>query len=446
MTINPEGTMTVRIEVDRDAFWSDARRVSGADFVRTYEVVQAHHEVVHPDIVAAFDRIVAGSLAIDGASVQFTLDAPTLDLAGLFAQLVPAHQVDVDSFLEAWLAEPWESAGPFVFGGTSGNVITFVRIRSTAGWVTTERASVPRRHRSPALRIHRIAVAALSDDAVDVVGAIDEPDLVSIVSQVEGVHVDVRRGPGWEQIGFQFGPGALATNAASVIDRLRFAGRCWPHWDRAAIADAVHGEYGQAMGSIIELGWPATEEVVWDDTGDPGGRLVGVKLVLATTAGSEDRKVVTDLIVSQLGAAGMEVEVVKLVPAGSSATPCCRGCSRSVSGRGSSRPAAAAVAGNMLEWFWTEAPAGLDFYRWSSHPDSVGFGSLIAGIEVLTSEADLRERLILAERELAESVPLIPLYADLNVGVAAGGLRGFSHSALPGGVLSSAGTWWLADQ
>ena len=250
LTINPEGTMTVRIEVDRDAFWSDARRVSGADFVRTYEVVQAHHEVVHPDIVAAFDRIVAGSLAIDGASVQFTLDAPTLDLAGLFAQLVPAHQVDVDSFLEAWLAEPWESAGPFVLGGTSGNVLTFVpnpqyrRLGDDGARLPYLDGIEVQLYESTEL-----AVAALSDGAVDVVGAIDEPDLVSIVSQVEGVHVDVRRGPGWEQIGFQFGPGALATNAASVIDRAQIRRAVLAALDRAAIADAVHGEYGQAMGS-----------------------------------------------------------------------------------------------------------------------------------------------------------------------------------------------------
>ena len=115
LTINADGTMTVRVEVGDDAVWSDGRSVTGADFTRTSEVISEYRADIHPDIVTAFDRIVPESLVVDGQSVVFDVLQPTLDIADLFSQLLPAHRVEVESFLDDWATEMWLSAGPFVF-------------------------------------------------------------------------------------------------------------------------------------------------------------------------------------------------------------------------------------------------------------------------------------------------------------------------------------------
>jgi len=50
-----------------------------------------HREIIHPAIVASYDRMVPGSLAVDASSVEFTLSSPTLRLDDLVSVLIPAH-------------------------------------------------------------------------------------------------------------------------------------------------------------------------------------------------------------------------------------------------------------------------------------------------------------------------------------------------------------------
>ena len=99
------------------------------------------------------------------------------------------------------------------------------------------------------------------------------PDLITVAEDVEGSQVEVLRGPGWEQIGFQLGPGAVETNPESVIDRLAIRQAILAALDRQSIAEAVHGSYGEALDSIVGLGWPGKDQSIWDDSGEAAGRL-----------------------------------------------------------------------------------------------------------------------------------------------------------------------------
>ena len=96
----------------------------------------------------------------------------------------------------------------------------------------------------------------------------------------------------------------------------------------------------------------------------------------------------------------------------------------------------------MLNWFSDEGDKSLDFYRFAQHQDSAEFAALAGGLDSLLSIDEIAERLARAEMALAEAVPLIPLYADLNAGVAWAHVGGYRHSALPGGALAQAASWW----
>ena len=140
------------------------------------------------------------------------------------------------------------------------------------------------------------------------------------------------------------------------------------------------------LSSIVGLGWPGVDAAVWDDEGDPRGRLIGVSLVLATTS-SDDRAVVTDLIVAQLGAAGADVQVVTDEPGRFFGETVLPGFFEVGEWAWLSEPGGGGVARDFVNWFWTDAPEGListaglliptprssrgscrGWFRWSRHP------------------------------------------------------------------------------
>ena len=445
LTINADGTMTVRTAIAAESYWSDGTAITGADFVRTYDVVMAHRDVIHPDIVTSYDRMVPGSLVVGTSTVEYTLQTATIAIEDLFSVLVPAHQVDVETFADAWKDRMWVSGGPFRFVRRSGATLHFL---ANSAFASTDGAVRP----APLLDgleveifdSMELAVLAFGDGELNVVGSIDSYELTEAVDQLDGVTIDVLRGPGWEHLSFQLGPGAKTVNAGSVVDRLGIRKAVLATIDRDEIATYVHGSYGEAIESIVAIGWPAPGASVWVSGGEPDGTLTGVTIVLATTGGNDDRIAVAELVITQLEAAGATVELVTDEPGRFFGELILPGEFESAEWAWVSSPGPGGTAGDVLNWFTSEGKQSLDFSRWSTHPDAAEFAALATGLDAIVSVNELWQRLLAAERALAEGVPLIPLYADLNVGAAWDQVGGYRHSALPGGVLATAGEWWLA--
>ena len=447
LTVNADGSMDVAIRVSPDARWSDGNPIRAADFLRTYEVVMAHRAVIFPDVVAEYDRIAVGSLAVTDDLVSFRLDRTGLDLVGLFDQLLPAHQVPVQTFTTAWNSRSWLSGGPFQRVEASEALIrlepnlNYQRVDESGG-------ALPYLDAIEVVTFGSIdeAVTALGEGSIDIVGPIEDPALVAAAESLDDVAIDVRRGPGWEQIGIQLGPGALEVNPASVVDRRIIRQAIAGALDRQAIASAVQGPYGVALPSIVGVGWPGADVGAWDTTIDLPGRLTGVTLNLVITGGDAHRVQIADLVTDQLSAAGVDVVLVTDDPGQFFANRILPGQFELAEWAWRSSPGPGAVADDLLSWFTDGGRAELDFSGWTSHPDGTRFRTLVTGLDAVLSPLDLAERLALVEAALAESVPLIPLYADLNVGAANVRVEGFTHSALPGGILAGGAAWWVAGE
>ena len=447
LTVNVDGSMTVRGEISPLSFWSDGTAMTGADFARTYDIVMTHREVIHPAIVASYDRMVPGSLAVDASSVEFTLSSPTLRLDDLFSVLIPAHQVDVESFISSWDDRMWASGGPFMFDGSDGSTLRFVA-NPVFGRLDQHGVALPYLDSIEVdlFESTEAAVSALGNGSIDVVGPIESYMTTTALDDLPGVSVDVLGGPGWEQIAFQFGPGAADVNPASVADRAAIRRAVFGALDRTAIAAEVQGRYGTAIESIVAIGWPSAGASVWDDSEVDGGQLTGVMIVLATTGGDETRSAVVNLVIEQLGNAGAEVHLVTDEPGRFFGELVLPGAFEVAEWAWVSSPGSDNAADDVLNWFTADGAQALDFSQWSSYGESGEFAGLATGLGSILSSDELRQRLVVVERAIAVEVPLIPLFADLNVGAAWDRVRGYQHSALPGGVLATAADWWVLEE
>ena len=446
LTVNTDGTMTVRGAISPDAYWSDGQKITGRDFTHTYTVIETHRDALHPDVLAAHDRIVPGSLTVTAGTVEYTLFAPSLALHEPFGALVPAHAAPIESFLDDWTVEPWPSAGPFVVTGVDADRLDLApnpEFRATA-----DEEVLPK---LDGLSVQFFAseadaVGAFGRGDIDVVGSVTSPGLTQSLQAVDGAATTILRGPGWEQLAFQFGPGALETNAGSVVDRLVIRRAIMATLDRQAIAEAVQGPIGEPMDSILGIGWPGIAEPLWVAPEERPGLLTGVTIVLATTGGNEDRETVIDLIRSQLEAAGATVQFETDEAGRFFGDMVIPGLFEVAEWAWVSEPGPAGTADDLLSWFTADGSQQLDFGNWASSPDAEEFAVLMTGVTGLLNIEDLEARLLAAERAIAFALPIIPLYAELNVAAAAGHVHGFSHSTLPGGVMATAWSWYAVEE
>jgi hypothetical protein len=174
--------------------------------------------------------------------------------------------------------------------------------------------------------------------------------------------------------------------------------------------------------------------------------LTGVTVIIATTGGDATRSIITNLVVDQLGDQGVTV-VIQTDEAGrffgDMVIP---GTFEAAEWAWLSSPGPGGTAQDLVNWYTAVATDSLDFGQWSTNEDSLAFIGLATGLSSILSIDDLAERLAAAEAVLAHETPVMPLYADLNVGAATPNVAGYAHSALPGGVLSAAAYWWTPGE
>lgn len=446
LVIDEDGTMVVRAEIAARAMWSSGRLITGEDILHTYNLIEAHRDIVRADLLEAHDKIVPGSVVVEDGVVEFRLTEPTLALDRFFSVIVPEYQVPIETFPIGWDNRLWASAGPFMVTSVSGSQIELAR-NDRYGRTDADGVELPYLD-GLTLVLYPTAgalVEAFDRGDVEIVGAVSDPVDVASLDAVEGATTEIRRGPGWEHLSFQFGPGALAVNPESVVDRASIRSAIYAAIDRQAVAEAAQGGYGIPMESITALGWPTLGGIrIWGERDAPDGLLIGVTVVLSTT-GDDVRTEIVDVVRSSLEAEGATVHVVTDEAGRFFGNQVLPGSFEVAEWAWLSSHGPGGTTNDLMRWYTAMDEDSLDFAQWATHDDAAPFLALTTGLDSLLNPDDLAERLLAAEQALADAVPVIPLYADLNVGAAYDVIGGFTHSALPGGVTSGAANWWRRD-
>ncbi len=264
VTVNDDGTMTVRYRVRDEAEWADGTPISGADIAFTYEMIHEHDVDVHN---APYDLVAPGSVVADGKTVELTLRQPTILYEGLFQWIVPRHDVAGSDFLRDWNDRAWVAGGPFVFEEwVRGSHISLVRNENY--WkvdpVTGDRLPyldrLVVRFIPETGNLHR-AFAGRELQAYDPPPALDYIrmglDLVP-----EGAVVVVQPSPIFEHLNFQFGENN--PNPDSQNARLAYRRAVAHAIDREALIDEVYAGLIEPLGSYLDVFTPALSTRAWD--------------------------------------------------------------------------------------------------------------------------------------------------------------------------------------
>ena len=276
VTVNADGTATIRYEIDAAAVWEDGTPISAADFVFSHDVIcnEAAGAVIsprmqlcpgaHPDGIEVID----GPTALGPKSVEVTLDQPTLEYARLFSAVLPEHDVAGTDVLNDWDDQMWLSGGPFRFvdwepgewvelernpnywqvdpdtGGTLPHLDRVVFRSYDTGDAVTDAFAQRQVDVAPWLPGPFEEVVALRDDGADVQVA----DHSSIV----------------EVLYFNFRPGRFERNPGSLNEHLQFRRAVAHAIDRDAIAQQLYGGEVSGTHSVTTPSAPHISHEPWD--------------------------------------------------------------------------------------------------------------------------------------------------------------------------------------
>lgn len=452
LTINEDGSMTVRYTIRGDAVWEDGTKVSFDDFLRTYEVA-TQAAGIHPDVEELYGLIVPDSVTGEGADVQFILERQTLRFVDLFDVLVPAHQVTVNGFSTAWDDRLWFSGGPFRFVSRQDNEV--VLAANGAAGVTDEEGHALPYLEGLLLRFYRTdteAGEALLAGEVDVAGTLQDPGLVEQIDDRADLDVDVRYGPEWEHITFQFGDGRFAANPDSTIDDVAVRREIATHIDRQSLAEQILGRFGRSLDSMSGLSWPAVDTGAWSIYDEPPSTdpcCEGTVVRYVTSSGNPVRATIARHLVEQLDPVGVRVEVEFHELGLLFAEYVIPGEYELAQWAWDATLGPGGAAGDLIDRYTVLPGEGNNFARWATGSElseaEAEYVALVDGLDSVLSFSDLSERVNRIEQILADQVVVIPLFATLNVGAYdTGAVGGFEHAAfLSGGVTSHAAEWWV---
>ncbi len=266
ITINPDGTETIRYTIRDEAVWADGQPISGFDFEFTYETIM-NPEL--PILRTVYEDIIPESIVAEEKTFEFTLDSPTLQAELLFGTILPKHDVEGSDFLFDYNDQMWLSAGPFELEQWQrGEFISLTR--NPNYWKTDPETG----QQLPYL--DRVIIRFVPDTA-SLIGAfeagdvdvISPPPTVQTIDQLrrlesEGAAVQVRARSTWEHLGFQFGSNRFVVNPNSYNEFLEYRRAVAHAIDKNRIvAEILDGE-GRPMNSYVEAYNPTLSQGAWD--------------------------------------------------------------------------------------------------------------------------------------------------------------------------------------
>jgi len=454
------GELAVRYRIRDDAVWADGTPISAADFFQTYEVAR-RAPGVRSELRDQYSAIVPGSVTAEGNVVEYRLREVGLEYLKLFDLLVPAHEVAVAGFSSAWSDTMWQAGGPFRFFERNDEARTVRLVANQRSWLTSEDGADPLPYLDGVVLQYyptqAEVIAALRAGDVQVAAVGSDPATLTGLAGDSSLHLDVQRGPGWEQIGFQLGSGRLNVNDRSLTGDPEVRRAIGALIDRSALAEAVQGPFGRPITSVVGLSWPAAAGDSWGERNEDAGAsaaemLAGVVsaaeappvISFATTANDPAREVFARQLVETFEELGFVVEVTRSEPGAYFLDRVIPGEFELAAWAWEASFGPYGAVSDLEDHYVVPWPTGTDFYRWRESDDAA-FTAFAEALDRASGDVNLDTvagSLTELEGRLAESVVFVPLYADLNAAAAADAIAGFRHSPLPGGEVAYVGEWW----
>lgn len=465
-----DGRMTVRYRIRDEARWSDGTPISGDDFAYTLEVglaADASDEL--PD--QEYDELDIVDTEVGDKTFTMTLRRPTIAYEQAFEWLLPAHVLRGTDFPIGFEEGAWLAGGPFVVDEFEPfDRLTLVR--NDEYWKVDDTGQ-------PLPYLDGVEfdfipeteeiIRAFRAREVDV---IQPPPSVQFAIQPleglapEGADVQVRNGPVWEHVNFQFSDGRFDLAPDSCNDNLAFRRAVMHTIDRDTVIDDYYDGYAEALGSYLDAFTPGLASPAWDRyphdpdvartlyeqaVAETGSECAAV---FSTTSNADMRPYFANAFVDMFAEAGIPFELELMD-------------SQLFFGE-----VLDSGTWDIGQWAWVGSPGlagavdihrifdpgapppdGANYYRWGTRDSSVRdehterFAEVVDEMTATVDDTRLRELLSEAEGILADQAVILPLQARLSVGaVWADEVGGFRHNPTLAGHTWNIEEWYRTDR
>lgn len=331
VTVNDDGTMTVKWIIRDEAVWSDGVPISGDDFAFTVEFREAVAECWEgydpPRRPEPF--VLEGTIeSAEAKTIAIKFDQPGFQHETLFEWVVPKHAVDGTDYCEDWNERMWPAAGPFVFAEWQrGEFIKLVR--NPNYWKVDPETgdSLPYLDEVSFRFIPETEsiVREFGAREIDVIQPPPAFETAAALQALEGADVQILQGPVWEHFNFQFGPNNRNADSMNVsrsyrqavahaIDRNLLVQEMWSGMlpgqmdgflsvmipEASSQPWAVYDYNPERAAALLAT---ACEELQRDCDATPP------RLVFSTTSNGDIRVRLANLLPDMLAKVGIEVEL-----------------------------------------------------------------------------------------------------------------------------------------
>jgi len=322
VTVNDDGTMTVRYTIRDEAQWSDGTPISGDDFLFTLNTI------LDPDLPVdktTYEDINLDTVVVGDKTFEYTLAAPTALYELLFGTILPKHSIEGSDFAADWNDKMWASAGPFVFDEwAKGEFVKLVR--NDNYWKTDPETGQQLPYLDDVIFKFipetESIINAFKAREVDVIQPPPNTETIETLQALEpeGARVEVLSGPVWEHVNFQFSDGRFDMNANSCNENLAMRQAVGFAIDKQLLVDEILAGQVEPLDSYVDAFSPALSQEAWAQyPNDPAkaGELYAqavsetgkdCAVVFSTTSNNDARVKMSELFVDMFAAAGIPYE------------------------------------------------------------------------------------------------------------------------------------------
>ncbi len=439
VVVADDGSMSVTYVIRDEAVWSDGVPISGDDLAFTVTAALAAEEATEFETPYTDAAIIAME-PVD-RTFTMTLRRPTIRYETLFQWILPHHAIEGTTLPDDWVDELWPSGGPFIIDTIeTGTSITAVRnerywkVDTDTGLRLPYLDAVEFRFIPETDEIIR-AFRAREVDVIQPPPSLENAIGPLIALEADGAVLEVRSGPVWEHVNFQFGPGRLERSPDSCNENLALRRAVMHAIDRDAAVEDIYGGFVEASTSYLDAYTPSLSSDAWDRyPHDPAlaadlyaeavaetGRECTV--VFSTTSNADMRPRLADLYVDMFAEAGIPITLDLLDSQLFFGEVLDDGLWDLGQWAWVGEPGfSGVVAAHSLFDPSSPPPDGSNYYRWGTRDSSVRdehterFAEIVETMNATVDDAEIRELVAEAEEILADQAVILPLFSRASIG------------------------------
>lgn len=319
VTVNEDGTMTVRYTLKDEAVWADGTPITGADFEFTYQTIM---DPELPVDKTTYEDIIPESIVVGDKTFEYTLAAPSALYELIFGTLIPKHSVEGSDFVADWNETMWVSGGPFIFDEWAKG--EFVKLTRNDNYWKTDAETGQQLPYLDTVIFKFIPetesiINAFKAREVDIIQPPPNTETIETLQALEseGARVEVLSGPVWEHVNFQFADGRLDRNENSCNESLNLRQAVGHAIDKQLLVDEILAGQVEPLDSYVDAFSPSLSQEAWAQYNlDPAaaGELFAAaveetgkecSVVFSTTSNNDARVKMSELFVDMFAAAGI---------------------------------------------------------------------------------------------------------------------------------------------